>query len=318
MQLPELFKIKKASWLDENGRRTQSTTPVAIKVRQESKDWYTDIPEIESARARIERRRLSQSKPKRKRVRLCQDKRAAREMLREMIETAERGAAGIVDYRTTMQQSTGCFFDGFRAHLLAKGDSEEYVELTISRIEAVFAGCRFLRLCDLDAEKAATWLHYQRQQIEKPGFSVRGKSRKYKEIADAFDISERTVTYWRQQGCPIIPRGETDLAEVSKWLNIRNCNSMGSTTSNHYVTALRGFGRWLATKAKAVDKSPFESLEKIDSRSDIRKKRRVLEPELFAKFIDAALGSDQVFRGLRGIDRAMLLFPCRLYRVASK
>ena len=51
---------------------------------------------------------------------------------------------------------------------------------------------------------------------------------------------------------------------------------MGASTSNHYVTAIKGFGRWLVKKAKAIKENPMDDLEKVDARTDVRKSRRVL------------------------------------------
>jgi len=81
---------------------------------------------------------------------------------------------------------------------------------------------------------------------------------------------------------------------------------MGAATSNHYVTALRGFGSWITKSAKATDSNPFESLEKVDARSDVRKSRRVLNRKDFGKLVEASSSSSWKFRGLTGKDRAMI------------
>ena len=96
------------------------------------------------------------------------------------------------------------------------------------------------------------------------------------------------------------------MAEVSAWYNASHSKSMGASTSNHYVTTLRGFGKWLWRNAKVVEKSPFEMLDKIDAKSDVRKSRRALQANQFSRFIDAARSSTAMFRGLSGQDRAIL------------
>lgn len=215
MQLPKLFKVTKSRWVNAENKRVRATSPGAIKVAEQSKDWYAELPIIESAIERLTRKKNGKLQPRPIRVRLCQNKRAAKEMLLEMIESAERKAAGIIDYAEMAHRSTGDLVDSYRDHLLAKGNSDKYVELTINRIETVFADCRFLRVTDLDAEKAAVWLYKQRQETVKQAFNTRGIATSYKQIGQAFGVAERTVTYWRQQEAPITPRGKTDLAEVS-------------------------------------------------------------------------------------------------------
>ena len=234
----------------------------ATQKLEQSKDWYADIPVIETAKDRIVRRKHGDKKENRKRVRLCQNKRAAKEMLRELIETAEKNAAGIVDHMSTSQQSLGELIDRYQNFVQAKGSGDDHVELTVARIESICHACRFVRVRDLNAEAVANWLHLQRQEEVQEFYKVRGVANSYRVIAKKFNVKERTVTYWRQQGAPIVPRGKTDLAELSAWYNVRNSRSMGAGTSNHYVTAIRGFGRWLVKSAKAILDNPFEDLEK--------------------------------------------------------
>ena len=306
MKLPELFKIKKTRWFDKDGNRVKATTRGARKKLEKSKDWYADIPAIESPQERIDRRRHGQKKRERTRVKLCQNKRAAKEMLRQIIEAAEKEAAGIVDYMSITQQSLGKLLDRYRDHLQSKGDSAEYVELVFARIETIFDGCRFVKLGDLNAEAVANWLHKQRQEQVVQTYQVRGTAKSYREIADKFNVKERTVTYWKQHGAPIVPRGKTNLSELSSWYNARTSRSMGAATSNHYVTAMRGFGKWLVKKAKATRDNPFEFLEKIDAGTDVRKARRVLDSSDFSKLIESAQRSNRMFRELSGTDRAMI------------
>ena len=304
MKLPDLFKVKKTRWIDGDGKRVTASTPSASKEIVTSKDWYAEFPEIESARDRSLRLDAGRRKSKGKRVRLCQNKRAAKEMLREMIEAAERRAAGVADY-SAQTQPLGELVNRYREHLLAKGNTDNYAETTIRRIETVLGACRFLRVSDLNAETTAAWLYRQRKGKAAEVFRISGIANSYQEIADKFDVRIGTVTRWKKHGAPIQPRGKTDMSEVSSWYN-GHSKTMGAGTSNHYVTNLRGFGKWLWRYAKVVEKNPFEMLDKIDAKSDVRKSRRALEANQFSRFIDAATKSTQMYLGLSGQDRAML------------
>ncbi len=306
MKLPDLFKVKKTRWVDADGKRMKASTPGATKEVTTSKDWYAELPVIESAKDRIVRRRHGKKKSKGKRVRLCQNKRAAKVMLRNLIEAAERKAAGVADYSSETQQPLGELVDRYHEHLLAKGNTKEYAGLTIRRIETVFGACQFLRIADLDSETAATWLYRQRQEKVVEAYRVSGAANSYQEIADEFGVGVGTVTAWKKKGAPIQPRGETYLTEVSDWYNASQSKSMGAATSNHHVTALRGFGKWLWRNARVVERSPFELLDKIDAKSDVRKSRRALKAERFSLFVDAAKNSPKMYKGLSGQDRAML------------
>ena len=305
MDIPNLFKVKRPRYNDANGKRCKKSDAGAIRTVEASADWYADIPVIETAGERILRVKAGKPKPKRKRVKLCRDKRAAREMLRGLIESAERTAAGLIDYRTQTNQPLGPLVDDYRAHLTAKGNTDDYVDLTITRIEAVFDGCQFLRIVELNPDKAATWLYQQRQKASDTAKHVRGNAESYQEIADAFGVKFRTVVHWKKQGAPIVARKTNSLLAVSKWLRARENKSMGASTSNHYVTALRGFGRWLA-ESERTEKNPFKTLRKVDANVDVRKRRRVLSHSDFAKLIGATTSNGWTFRGLNGTDRAMI------------
>ena len=306
MKLPDIFKVTKTRWLSSDGKRVKANSPGASKARVKLKDWYAEIPVVETPRERLVRKKAGKRKPRPQRVRLCQNKRAAKAMVRELVESAERRAAGLVDYASANQQPTGELVDRYRDHLLAKGNSDEYVQLTINRIETVFAACRFFCVADLNADTAAVWLYKQRKVTATSNFDVRGFASSYKEIGEAFGTAESTVTCWKKQGAPITPRGQTSLANVSEWLNSRNLWSMGASTSNHYVTALRGFGRWLLKSSFVINTNPFESLEKIDARTDVRKSRRVLSRIDFSKLIRSTHTNKWTFRGLTGEERGLI------------
>ena len=109
MKLPDVFKVRKKRWVDADGRRAKASTSGATQIVETSKDWYADLPFIESSRERIIRRKHGKKKPKGTRVRLCQNKRAAQKMLREMIEVAEKRAAGIVDPSDRAEEPLGEF-----------------------------------------------------------------------------------------------------------------------------------------------------------------------------------------------------------------
>ena len=178
--------------------------------------------------------------------------------------------------------------------------------MTVRRIETILAACRFFRVVDLNPEKAATWLYHQRQEAAVETYCVSGIAKSYQEIADEFDVGVGTVTNWRKNGAPIQPRGKTDMAGVSAWYNASHSKSMGAATSNHYVTTLRGFGKWLWRNAQVVQSNPFEMLDKIGAKSDVRKSRRALQAKQFSSLVDAARNSTAMFRGLSGRDRAVL------------
>lgn len=79
---------------------------------------------------------------------------------------------------------------------------------------------------------------------------------------------------------------------------------MSITTSNHYLTAVKGFCNWLLKDGR-TDRNPVVHLSQINNQTDIRRKRRHLTAEDFSKLIETARVGKTVC-GLAGPDRAML------------
>ena len=246
MALPELFKVKQKRYLDDNGKRCKKSEPGAIETITKSDCWYADIKPTESAADRIARHKARLPAPKRKRVKLCSDKRAAQKMLAELVDQSDKVAAGLKDYRAVATQDLCDLIDDFERFLKTtpkkRGGkrTQEYIDLTIVRIQKVFGGCGFLRLADVDCEAIAEWLDIQREVDVKPTKArVRGTAKTYQEIADRFNVSVTTVTYWRRKGAPIIPRSKNSLADIAAWhAEYTKPKNIGSTTSDHYTCLL--------------------------------------------------------------------------------
>jgi len=242
MALPKLRKIKR--YVDANGKRCSKSAPGA-KVKL-SAEWYADIPLVESTVDRIERRKSGRKPPKPKRVKLCSDKRAAQEMLRDLINSQERSAAGLKDFRTVANQPLGPMVEEFERHLIASGLTSEYIDTTIARLKAVLGGCAFLRVVDIDCSKVEQWLLEKRTETKSATPKIKGTAKTYAAIAKAFGVSLNTVSNWRRAGAPIISRSKNDLGAIAKWYAVYSSKSaIGTTTSDHYVTVLKRFGNWL-------------------------------------------------------------------------
>ena len=88
---------------------------------------------------------------------------------------------------------------------------------------------------------------------------------------------------------------------VRDWLR----RGRGPQTIAHYATAAQQFGRWLVkdrrTPANLLDGLSVESPD-----SDLRHDRRAFDEEELRALITAAKSSPKTFRGLTGLERAVL------------
>src|SRR5262249_40230533 len=75
----------------------------------------------------------------------------------------------------------------------------------------------------------------------------------------------------------------------------RHCRGRGASTSNAYLTAVKGFTRWLV-KDRRTASDPLTVLSRLNANVDVRRERRALPAEELQALLDAATGSAAVFR----------------------
>ena len=110
-------------------------------------------------------------------------------------------------------------------------------------------------------------------------------------------------------GCGFKLPGDLSASRVSGFLADRRAGGMSPATSNHYLTASKGFTRWLVKDRRAGD-DPLAHLSRVNASGDVRRERRALEPADLAGVLDAA-AAGTARCGLSGAERSML------YRTAA-
>jgi integrase len=79
-----------------------------------------------------------------------------------------------------------------------------------------------------------------------------------------------------------------------------------TTTANYYLTAVKGFTRWL-WKDRRTGTDPLAGLSRLaNAAADIRHARRDLTPDELHWLLETTHGNDRAFRGLSGRDRFTL------------
>jgi integrase len=106
------------------------------------------------------------------------------------------------------------------------------------------------------------------------------------------------------EGCGFVQAADADISSVEEWLDEQRTLRIGVKTRNYYVAAVRQFFSWLV-RAKRATQNPLADLEKLNTETDVRRKRRVLAQGELWKLIDATRRG-KPFRGVVGEDRAVL------------
>ncbi|MHC4362756.1 MAG: tyrosine-type recombinase/integrase [Planctomycetota bacterium] len=113
-------------------------------VRKQSKHWYIDYKTADGTR---------------KRVKGFKDKQATAQLAAKLEKEAEQAQVGIVDkYKEHRRRPLAQHLEDFKQSLLAKGNTKQYVDQTIARIEPVFVGCRVLFWDDISASSVEEYL----------------------------------------------------------------------------------------------------------------------------------------------------------------
>ncbi len=110
-------------------------------------------------------------------------------------------------------------------------------------------------------------------------------------------------------GCDFVMIGDISAARVMEWLAeqrkpTKDKKGLSHQTSNFYLTAMKGFVRWLV-RERRTGENPLEHLTGLNVKTDRRHDRRAISERDFGKLIEAARNGEP-FQGLSGPDRAVL------------
>ena len=234
------------------------------------------------------------------------DLKATEQLAAEMERKASRVRSGYTD---PAEEHAGRPFaehlKDYAAHLEAKGNVPRHVRGTISKIKTAFASCAFVS--DVDAGKFSAWLanlrHPKRTADIPPGETFASS-----EVAKLFGITTDAVRrFVARHRLPTVGNGparrllRTSLETIAE----NQSKGAGPATANHYLTAARGFFRWLV-KVKRIGSDPLESLTLVNAAVDVRRTRRELTAEELRLLLVGTRASQGTFRGLTGSDRYFL------------
>jgi integrase len=279
----------------EDGRTvTAPLTKKGDRIRLLSVKWYGEY---------VDAAGVTQRKP------LATDKTAAQQLLAALVRKAELSRAGVADpFEEHRLKPLADHVEDYRRYLAAEGNTADYVAKTCSRIQAVIDGGTFAFIADIIPEKVAEFLHGLRRDPPRPALPPGQELFTPRELVAALggERPPRLARLLRREGLAVEGNGKArryPRATVEA-LQDRVLRGIGVSTSNGYLTAIKGFMRWLVTTER-TDRDRLISLSRLNAKVDVRHERRALpEPELRA-LLAASVGN-VVVEGLTGPDRAML------------
>jgi len=285
---------------DAEGRFVAKGTPGATKVKDRAEKWYGQYKDANG---------------KRQRVPLCTDKQAAKKLLAKLEADAKTKELypepPISEQERKAREHSGRtileHLEDFRRHLESNDRVSEYVQHTYSCAHAIIERCRFQHIADLQPSAIDAFLG----QLRKPTPLVSLPSGK-----ELFTVHEVTALLGmkpeaigrmarrRLLACKESGRERRFHRADVEAICARRCRGLGIATSNHYLTAIKRFSKWLVKDGRATH-DPLAYMSRLNARTDIRRRRRSLDAEAFARLLEGAM-QGRPFRGLTGEDRAIL------------
>jgi integrase len=269
-------------------------TPGAVRSVEKAKKWYGRYTDAAGNTVRVP---------------LSESKETARRMLNKIAGDAELESVGIVDpFADHRGRPLSEHLEDYSRFLDSKGDCSKHVRQTRRSIADVIAGCGFGTTDDLQASPVVDFLAGLRDQdarrVELPG----GQEEFTKaELVLLLGIHPGSVA--RMLNCAGLDGTGNGKArrfprDAVVSLQDRLCRGASVRTCNSYLTAMKGFTRWLA-RDRRIPADPLSHLVAQNADVDVRRARRVLRQDAFAQFIQAT-DTGSPFRGLTGRDRLVL------------
>lgn len=243
-------------------------------------------------------------------IKLFTDAVASQQRLAELIRKSERKESGVADPFEEHRRRPICeHLDDYRRSLDSLNNCAEHIAQTTARITAIICGCKFERIADLDSEKVAEFLHDLRRNPPRPVLPVGQIEFTPAELTDALG-GNRPVKLSRvidrerlDPGSGNGPRRRYPRATVERLQDIY-CRGISIATSNGYLTAIKGFSKWLFRKER-IDRDRLAALSRLKN-TEVRHSRRALDEGELNRLLASAWNSGSTFEGLTGHDRAMI------------
>ena len=243
----------------------------------------------------------------RQRVKLCENKAAAEQMLAHLVGQAGLGRVGLRNpCAPHVKRPLAEHLDDYRRELAARNNAPRYVALVASRLASLFAGCGFVFPPDLSANRAMDWLADLRRKGTPPAPLPPGREAfTAREAAALLGIQAASVgAAVRRNRLAATGQGKARRFPGATVLALQDRFARGASvqTTNDYLSALKSFGRWMV-KDDRMTANPFDRLEAGNARVDRRHDRRELEVGELRCVLAAARASARTSFGLAGTDR---------------
>jgi len=290
------YRLADGSYRTADGKRVTKQTPGAVKVKgKRSSVWYGKYADA----AGVVRR-----------VKLCSDKTASKQMLAKLVTQSALAEHGIADpaRQEHAKRPLAEHLADFEADLRAKGCSAKQVGLKIGRVRRVLDSCSFIFMVDLSASRVQQ--HLADLQAARRDLLPLDPGKEWftvNELAAILGVKTHSIR-------PLVRRHRLQADGNGKGRRFPRCTVLalqgrwqapGVQTANYYLREIKAFCHWLVKDRRMTD-NPLAHLSGGNAKQDRRHDRLPLTPDELRAVIAAAAASGITFRELTGQDRAVL------------
>lgn len=270
------------------GKVVRKGTPGAKKYKEKSPVWRG---RWRNAQGDWEERSLSRNKD------------TARQMLAELERQAQlESVTGIGHQGATLTEHLAAY----GRSLQAEGNTQEHVKRQLQRCRDIIKFNEWEKITDIRLSGVQDFLLHLQEDEEidipdQPRFSR-------KELASLLRVTLGTIYKQVQRG--VMPPGTREghkvywSKEQVEQIVERSTRGIGPVTVNHYITAIKGFSRWLVKDRRTIS-DPLQFLSHLNPDVDLRHQRRTLPEAEFSRFVEAT-GAGKAHGGLTGPARLVL------------
>jgi hypothetical protein len=278
-----------------DGKRVCKKTPGAVKTVRPCPVWWG---KYKTAAGEF------------RKVPLCSDKTASKQMLAKLVTDAKLAGHGLGDrFGEHRKRPLAQHLADFEADLRAKGCTAKQVQQKTSRIRRTLHGCRFVFMADLSASRVQTFLAELRES-GRPAVALDPAKTLYRkaELAQLLGVSLAAIPPTvKRHRLAVIGSGRARRYPQETVAALLALRSRGRSvqTANYYLREIKSFARWLVRDRRLAE-NPLAHLSAGNAQLDRRHDRRALPPEELTRILQTALASGRTYRELAGQDRHFL------------
>jgi excisionase family DNA binding protein len=208
-------------------------------------------------------------------------------MLHKLVGDSELAGVGIADpFAEHNARPLADHLEDFRRFLASGTNGREYVARTVGQVAAVFGGCGFVFVTDLEVPAVAEFLAKFRMS-ESPEIPA-DESFNATEAAGLLGIRPESLRRMVKRGL-LTAEGAGRKLRIPRAAVVGHLAGRGAgvSTTNHSAASVKHFSKWMVENRRTPH-DRLAGLKRLNPSADVRKRRRALPADQFTALVEAS------------------------------